>query len=396
MKKLLLTTTILSVAAIASATAAEVSNDSLESIKIFGRIQYDKVFHTDGGNDAETFSRLRRARLGVEGDISDVWSFKFENDFASGYNIGVTDAYIKANFEDKGHIRIGQFKEAFSLEEITSSNDITFAERAVTVSGKNTGEHNFGAPSRNLGIAYGYDHDMFTFNVGYFGDPALNGGTTLENGQQVSYAIEQRTNAEGGLEVDVQPNNIISDERQAITGRITVAPVHNDDVLLHLGASYNLEDSSNKEINGLADNQDKALSQFAFEIAANAGPLHGQFEYHFGQQGHEEESGEQRYKAFYVQVGLFLTGESRAYSKGIFVKTKAEKEMGAIEVAYRYDRAESEIGTEKSEYSINSFAINYYHNDNVRLLANFSIEDDNDAEIKTDPSTFTIRAQLDF
>ena len=73
---------------------------------------------------------FRRARIGVEGTILEVTNYRIEMDFAASGRpivhrrlLGVSELpYIN-------NIRAGHYKEWYSLEELTSSNYITFMER---------------------------------------------------------------------------------------------------------------------------------------------------------------------------------------------------------------------------------------------------------------------------
>ena len=79
---------------------------------------------------------LRRARLGVEGTFFKKTDYKFEYDFTRGNGLnagGVTDAYIRYNFSKPLSVKVGAFKEPFSLEEATSNRYISFIERNMSV-----------------------------------------------------------------------------------------------------------------------------------------------------------------------------------------------------------------------------------------------------------------------
>ena len=79
---------------------------------------------------------LRRARLGVEGTFFKNSFYKFEYDFTRGNGLnagGITDAYIGHTFSKPFSLKVGAFKEPFSLEEATSNRYTTFIERNMAV-----------------------------------------------------------------------------------------------------------------------------------------------------------------------------------------------------------------------------------------------------------------------
>jgi phosphate-selective porin OprO/OprP len=74
---------------------------------------------------------FRRARLYVSGELYDRIIFKSPFDFAGG-DVSLNDAYIgMKGLGFLGTVKVGHFKEPFSLEELTSSKYITFMERSL-------------------------------------------------------------------------------------------------------------------------------------------------------------------------------------------------------------------------------------------------------------------------
>src|SRR3546814_17416156 len=74
-------------------------------------------------------NELRRARLGVEGTIPGGFEYKLEADFASG-DVEVTDALL-AYEHGQLKLTVGQHNNFQGLEEMSSSNDISFIERSA-------------------------------------------------------------------------------------------------------------------------------------------------------------------------------------------------------------------------------------------------------------------------
>ena len=116
--------------------------DGKNKLRIGGRIHWDNAFSSDDDymSDGDTF---RRARLYVSGQIQERYDFKMQYDFAGG-DADFKDVYFGIKgVPALGNVRVGQFKEPFSLEELTSSNNITSIERANA---------NRLSPSRSAGV----------------------------------------------------------------------------------------------------------------------------------------------------------------------------------------------------------------------------------------------------
>ena len=100
---------------------------------------------------------LRRARLGVEGTFFKNTDYKFEYDFTRGNGLnagGITDAFIRYNFSTPFSVKVGAFKEPFSLEEATSNRYLTFIERNMAV---NTFVDNLNTYKVGIGANYSAD-----------------------------------------------------------------------------------------------------------------------------------------------------------------------------------------------------------------------------------------------
>jgi phosphate-selective porin OprO/OprP len=104
-----------------------------------GRLMADWTFNVNSsdnftsqlGAQPEDGFEFRRARLYVEGAVARNIDYKLQLDF-SGPSTSFNDAYIHVH--DLGvlpSLKIGQFKEPFSLEELTSSKYITLMSRSM-------------------------------------------------------------------------------------------------------------------------------------------------------------------------------------------------------------------------------------------------------------------------
>ena len=143
------------------------------SIELKGRLHYDVgVVETDvpiAGNEGGTPNEIRRARLGIEGDMPGGLGYRIALEFAND-DPEFADAYI--TYEDGGlTLTAGQQNNFQSLEELTSSNNASTIERAAF-----TDAFNF---QRHLGFSAQFadgpmllQAGVFTDNTSDFAEPA--------------------------------------------------------------------------------------------------------------------------------------------------------------------------------------------------------------------------------
>lgn len=118
-------------------------------VKMGGRIQmqYHRQDPDNGGAGDELF--FRRLRPYIEGSLHKDWKGKFQFDFgkAEGDNeVAIKDAYMQYSGFNNMKIKIGNANFPFSREFLTSSKKQQLVERTFV------GDHNYGTPDRNLGI----------------------------------------------------------------------------------------------------------------------------------------------------------------------------------------------------------------------------------------------------
>ncbi len=304
------------------------------SVKLGGRIQYDYNQSELNGTIDEDDIDIRRARLYVSGNLMD-WGYKIQ--FNVGENKGGTpeDLYIRYKGFENLSITIGRQKEAFGLEQLSSSKDNSFLERAAASEAY--------TPGRSEGIQ-------------------LNGQTASLN-----YAI--------GLFEDEFSGTGTSDF--ALTGRLSSAVVNNTDMLIHLGLSHTSRGGD--------------VRSTGLEAALVAGPIHLQTEYFSSDNAGTDLNG------YYLQAGWILTGETRPYSKGIFTRVTPLKSTGAWEVVLRYEAGEGkyndiELGT--TDARALGIGVNWYANSYTRFGLNYTSGDDQNSN--DNGSELRARLQLAF
>ncbi len=140
------------------------SNNGDHTINLTGRVHFDarmKSTALDSITDRDTASlgdnfELRRARIGLNGKIFKDINYEIvANAVGSSTNI-IDTAWMNYGFNKDAQVRVGRFKQPFSLEELTSSNSIDFMERSYVnqlIPGKQLGAMIHGEPQK--GFTYG-------------------------------------------------------------------------------------------------------------------------------------------------------------------------------------------------------------------------------------------------
>ncbi len=349
-----------------------------------GRIHLDAGSFIDDERDHPNGAEFRRARLGMEGQITDDFGYKFEVDLANE-DVSFTDVYMNYTGIEGTEIQLGHMKSDFSLEDMASSNDITFIERGA-------GALAFALP-RQIGLRANYNNDEnFHIAGGVFND---NAGT-------------QSTD----------------DEALSISGRVAGTPYNAEGNLIHLGASasYREPDQANDtfDYDSRAENRLQTTDSvssvitdadnstvYALEAAAVSGPLSIQGEYVIANT--ENRRGQDpTYTGGYGQLAWTVTGESRPYSinKGAFGGIKPNRPLnpsngdwGALELAARYSYLDlNDSGLNGGEMNNITLGANWYLNNYMRLMGNviFVDTDENATTPNDDPTIFLMRSQLKF
>jgi phosphate-selective porin OprO/OprP len=386
------------------------SSDGRFKMKVRGRLQADyNGINQDRritGEEDVSAVELRRARLGVEGVVYYNWIYKFEIDFA-GDASEIKDAYIA--YSDWGpeswetsEILAGNFKVPNSLEELTSSRFITFMERAAFTDAFFL--------DRQIGAGVNVGSEHWSLRGGYFG---------AESGTQETFF----------------------DDSMAAAIRGTLAPINNDTMVTHFGASYRHRNAGTSRDTAIID---------PFEYRARGADLHladrfidtpfiGKSDELFVLEGAlvwkslsvQGEYAQLKvdippaianvsptYDGYYVDAMWFITGEMRNYEAdvGEFGRTKVKNPVfggsggsGAWQLAGRYDvldlgdkaAAITNFGvvtcTECGEQKTWIVALNWWLTDYTALKFQYSESDieggvNNGAEIKG----FGMRAQVDW
>jgi len=310
---------------------------------------------------------LRRFEIFAAGRIH---KFNFNLAFELGPDWGISGAWVEGSEgglevwgKYLGKLRVGFMNEPFSLERQTSSYNLGFLERSLPVQTFSPGT-NIGAMVHDSGRK-----GRFSWAAGLF-----------------SFGQKNDANA--------------SASALSLTGRFTFLPVFRNEGrnLIHLGISL----SSRSPIGSDTRYRSRPEARFVdylvdtgtidaghitlggLEIAGVRGSLWGAAE-HIWSKVSAQLAGDPTFRGSYVQVGWFLTGESRPYrtNSGTFDRLRPiakyakgdplnKKNGGAWEVVGRLSRVDLTEGLiEGGVLNDISAALNWYINATTRVELNY-------------------------
>ena len=398
------------------------------SVKVFGRIFADWTGYTQNpgsmaqiGNQQNGF-RFDTVRLGAKGSAFHVMEYKVQMDFAGTQQGGSTgtnttippvahthslstlgavtfkDVYIAVKeLPFVGHVKVGHYKEPFSLDQLTSSRFITFMERSLA---------DVFAPGRNVGVmAYNTLADQnVTWGIGAFtseiGDePPIfrndNGGTAVTMRGTWTPWYDEATNGRGLLHVGASFS-----ERNIADGTVRYRRKPEADL-----GSYVVDTGS---ITAVRD-----VQLIGLEAAFVYGPFRIQSEY---MKSFVKRTGfaNPDFEGTYVQLSYFLTGEQRKYkrSAGTFSDRVVPFEnffrvrdadgyiqmgRGAWELAYRASYLDlNSAGVTGGNVTDHTVGLNWYLSPYARWMFNYVNSDLRRFGITGNMSIFETRFQIDF
>lgn len=332
-------------------------------------------------------TRLRTARLGVEGAFDRRFAYVAEVSVAGG-EARWEDLLLEYRAGERTAFSVGNFK-VNSLENLTSSRFITFMER--------------GPFNEVLGLGR-------TLNLAF-----------LTHGERWSVS--------GALSGDnINDVDVAGDESHAVSARATAAPLVAENRALHLGVWARRrvrgdEDGFRYAARANTNFGQRFIDTRAFgasdttlglEAALVAGPVSLQGEYaRSSAEAVAPVDDDADFDTFYVFGSWFITGESRTYDpeEGVFRREKVRRPVtsggpGAVELAVRYEHADLSDAfnfrrngpAQAGEYQSVTVGANWRPISYVRFMANFtSARTDNPAGgLDADIQTFQTRAQFDF
>ena len=333
---------------------------------------------------------LRRARFALKSQLWNDWYGEIDLDFAEE-SAAVKDAYIsyRGIFGGNGRVRVGNFRQPFGLEEVTTSRNLMFMERSQ-------GTEPF-VVGRRMGVELTRWYEKFRWSVSVFG-------------------------------ADVEDYFKEANEQINFASRLNYTPIQDEDSTLLIGASGTLQkptfigefegekDPSSVKFNtrpetNVSDTKFvyskikdvEKYSVFGGELAYVNKRFMVQGEYmgtsvtRFGDLESLSHSGG------YAFVSFFLTDDTHKYDRrdAEFARVTPTSKGGAWEIAARFSTVDLNDDTlddpaddpmEKNNRGGGStsitFGVNYYPNPNIKMMLNYGIVD-NDEWATGDDEEFT-------
>lgn len=416
------------------------SADGNHSINLTGRVHFDARAIGSNFADGDSLDKdsatlgdsfeIRRARIGVNGRIfKDIGYEVVTNAVGSNANL-IDTAFINYAFNPVAQIRVGRFKQGFSLEELTSSNNIDFMERSYVnqfIPGKQMGAMIYGSPTTGMTYSASVFRNGFSNTTSTGGSQAagrvtgniaeMTGNKDMVMhfgfaGTSGSFDAVPTTSSSGGTGTDFNLVALRSEAR----GMSNIFRIR------QAGQSTTTEGFSAPSPSGTK--VDKRLMGLEYAVAYDALKLQGEMaEVKLDAIDYQGTTLSGKVKASYIQVVYNITGEKWAdsYKDGAFGGIKIKNNYGsgngsgALQVGLRfstydgtnlYDATASgkRAGSEKGDTT--TLGLTWFLNPNARIMLNYSmtkfdrafraVDLDTTAPLDDSEKVIAIRTQVNF
>jgi phosphate-selective porin OprO/OprP len=381
------------------------SADGKNTVQLTGRVHFDSRQYAQG--NLQDRMEVRRARLGIKGQLAKDFKYEIVTDLgvsassSAGSDSGMSNtftgtdvAYIDyAGFKDVS-FRVGRFKMPFSLEQLTSSNNIDTIERSLMgqvegefVPAKETGAMVFGSPMSGVTYAVAASRgraaaSAATSTADYIGRFTANMGQLAGQTDVIAHL---------GLGYSVG---------EAASGTTVVS-----------GRTEAREESAFMTGTALASIATRTRQGIEFALAYDAFKLQGET---FDIKYDDSAAADKQVKGQYIQAVWNITGEPHNYSNssgtfgGLKVKTPftANGGLGAWQLVVRHSELDGSGALVTNANKTDgakawTYGVNWVMNENARVMLNYIKTDYNSAVTSTGiaytgQDAIVLRGQLAF
>ncbi len=341
-------------------------------IEFGGRIQADATYYNNDVFKYQDGSEVRRARLFIRGDLTENWDYKFQYDFAPDQPES-RDVYIRYNGLDNTRITLGNFKVFGGLEELTSSNNMTFTERGLP---------NALVKGRRVGVGYQNWNERYSIAISAYGHEANN----LARGRGVSGRFAYRPNLGEGKILHLGLHIARDDDDDGTTRLRTRPETHQD--------SHRIIDTGT-----LIDIDQR--NTLGFEVSYVNGRFSAQSEV-TNQKVKRKFASDFNAEGGYVYVSYFLTDDSRPYSNidAAFATLRPSADSagaGAWEIAARFSTLDLNDGLIRGgKVDSMTLGLNYYMTSDLRFTANYVMAEGETVSGTDEPGAVQLRLRYTF
>jgi phosphate-selective porin OprO/OprP len=326
---------------------AKVAWDDDRYVRLGGRIHYDVARFSDDVTLFEDDQDFRRARFVLRAGYDD-WQFRAD------YDVGLVDGwrnlYVRYSGWERMRVTAGNQVAPFSLDELSSSNDLAFMERSLASAL---------SPAMLTGLSVGTWGKSWSATAGVFGDELSDldrrtaDGTSvigrftyapLRKRRQVLHfgiAHEYRSvDSNADVRIQARPETRLTDVRLVDTGRI---------------AGIDSLSTTGLELMGIMDNV-RLQTEYMW-MSLDGSPVDADF------------------SGGYVQASWVVTGERYRYSRsrGVPTAVRPRGDWGAVELSLRYSMIDLDDGVVTGgEQTQMSAAVSLYLNEHLRTSLNYS------------------------
>jgi phosphate-selective porin OprO/OprP len=345
--------------------------------RLGGRVQTDLKVFGSGYPEDNDFD-IRRARVLLEGKLFTHFGYKLQAELQGSSSNRLVDAYMNFNYFTYLRFQIGQFKEPFSIENLSSSNYLVFNERS------------FGywlTPPRDIGfmLTGTLFKDSINYGVGIFNG---DGRDATRRSQKDDKQITSRF-----VGKPFNCTNISFLKGLQLGGSFSYARLDTSDLNISvrtpgLTEFFSVNSRAKYHIVYDVDHHER----FGFELAYTFGPLLLMGEYvqndYFDVLLSNGDSFDFDIWAWYASALFMITGEKPIIEGGVLkqiVPRKpfniAERGWGAWGIGFRYQRFEAdpkvydklvERGNSIRRAYAFTIALNWYLNSMMRINFDYS------------------------
>ena len=347
------------------------SKDGNNTVQLTGRLHMDyRQYSPDYGTGQTTDSyqntaEARRARFGIRGQFAKDFKYQLLANFGASDGFSSTSStademWVNWAANPEMQFQFGLFKMPFSLEQMTSSNNLDFMERSLV--GQNDSEL---IPAKETG-----------FMVHGVPKPGLTYALALSRGKSNKSAEFDGFDYIGRVTTNIAE----------LTGSKAYTA--------HLGAAYSTGEIKSGVI-PVSGRTESRMQSAWFTGSALSGAttrtrqgLEAAFAYNaFKVQGEHFQfnydpatGNDQKINGYYVQALYNLTGESHNYKDGIFNWIKPNNPLdkggrGAWQVGVRlseFDASDITVATGKSNRATAmTYGVTWFATDNLRFMLNY-------------------------